>query len=434
MKILFIYPSFERYSQSHPELQSYISCNEYIGPPSLGIASIAACTPPEMEVNFIDDRINPVNEYLPEADLYALSFFTPAATRAMEIGKMLKERKKPVVMGGMFPTIMPEEVAPYCNSVVIGEGEPVWAQICKDAASGCLQPLYQAKSPVSLDSLPVARVELYLNEENDTFSPVDYPLQLSRGCPFTCNACSIPPVMGRKIRFFPERYIWELIKKFSVHNKVCSLTEDTSTMFVSEARNRFRAFLRKVAKYREMLNIRLSYLATSIPMILNMDKPILEEIQQAGFVRFYLVCGFDPITRNAFGRGNSKAMTKAEECIQRCHHAGIEPYVSFLAGNDEDDEGIFDRTLEFTLRTKISMAEFVVATPYPGSPLWKKLLAEKRIIDYTWKRYNDANVVFQPAKMSPEHLQEGYLTLWREFYSNNQDLKNADRVRKSIHF
>jgi radical SAM superfamily enzyme YgiQ (UPF0313 family) len=387
-----------------------------------------------MEVNFIDDRIHSVNENLPDADLYALSFFAPAATRAMEIGKMLKEKEKKVVMGGMFPTIMPEEVVPFCNSVVIGEGELIWAQICKDAAAGCLQPRYQSKTPVSLDALPVARVELYLNAENDIFAPIDYPVQLSRGCPFTCNECSLPLVMGRKIRFFPEEHIWKLIKKFSEHNKVCSLTEDTSTMYVSEARHRFRAFLRKVAECRKDLQIRLSYLATSMPIILNVEEQILEEIYQAGILRFYLVCGFDPITRNAFGRGDSKAMAYAEKCIQRCHHAGIEPYVSFLVGNDEDEDGIFDLVLEFTRRTKISMAEFVVATPYPGSPLWKKLLTEKRIIDYTWKRYNDANVVFRPARMSPERLQEGYLFLWREFYRERQCLKNANRVRNSIQF
>jgi hypothetical protein len=91
MKILFIYPSFERHAQSHPELKSFVPCNEYIGPPSLGIASVAACTPAGHQVEFLDDRIHPITEKnLPEADLYALSFFTPAATRAIELAQLLR--------------------------------------------------------------------------------------------------------------------------------------------------------------------------------------------------------------------------------------------------------------------------------------------------------------------------------------------------------
>lgn len=435
MKILFIYPSFERHAQSHPELKSFVPCNEYIGPPSLGIASVAACTPPEMEVAFQDDRIHPVQAgNLPEADLYALSFFTPAATRAIEIGQMLRQTGRPVVMGGIFPTMMPDEVAPYCDSVVIGEGEPVWPQICQDIPRGNLKSRYQADAPADLAALPPPRVELYLQAEDDSFSPDDYPLQLSRGCPFACTSCVVPSVMGRKIRHFPLETVWETMTKFSKAGKVCSLTEDTSFMFVSGARRRFRAFLNKLIESGPEINARLSYIGTSMPLLLNVDEAVLVEARRSGIDRFYLVCGFDPITQEAFGQGDRKATIKAGECIERCHEFGIEPYISILVGNDGDDEGIFDRVLEFTQKTKVLIAEFVVATPYPGTPSWNRLLSQDRIIDRTWKRYNDANVVFRPAQMSPERLQEGYLTLWREFYKDKQHLKDAETAKRTIQF
>jgi hypothetical protein len=65
MKVVFIYPAFERHAQSHPELKYCVPCNEYIGPPSLGIASVAACTPKGIHVEFIDDRIHPVDDNFP---------------------------------------------------------------------------------------------------------------------------------------------------------------------------------------------------------------------------------------------------------------------------------------------------------------------------------------------------------------------------------
>jgi len=128
-------------------------------------------------------------------------------------------------------------------------------------------------------------------------------------------------------------------------------------------------------------------------------------------------------------------MDKADRCIERCHDFGIDPYVSFLPGNVDDDEGVFDRMLEFTQRTGVDLAEFCVATPYPGTPIWQRYIAEDRIFDFTWEKYNDANVVFHPYKMSAERLQEGYFYLWREFYRDrDNDLTDREHTRRTIQF
>ncbi|NMB76613.1 MAG: B12-binding domain-containing radical SAM protein [Myxococcales bacterium] len=434
MKVQFIYPAFDRHAQSHPELREFVPCNEYIGPPSLGIASVAAATPAGIEVAFVDDRIHPVTERLPEADLYALSFFTPAATRALEIGDFLRARKKTVVMGGIFPTMMPDECEGHCDALVQGEGEPVWPELLADFAAGRLKKRYRAAAPADLETLPPPRVDLYLDAESAAFAPDDYPLQTSRGCPFACDCCVLPDVMGKKIRHFPESTVEKTLLAFAARGKLCSLTEDTSFMFVAGARRRFRALLRALAERYLKQGARLSYIGCSMPLLLNVEPEVLAEVRRAGIDRFYLVCGFDPITREAFGRGEAAAMAKAEECIRRCHEVGVEPYISLLAGNDSDDRGVFDRILSFCERTRIQTAEFVVATPYPGTPMWRKLQSENRILDRTWKRYNDANVVFRPAQMSPEELQEGYLRMWREFYRSRKHLAQADRGRRTIQF
>jgi radical SAM superfamily enzyme YgiQ (UPF0313 family) len=120
--------------------------------------------------------------------------------------------------------------------------------------------------------------------------------------------------------------------------------------------------------------------------------------------------------------------------VRRCQDHGVEPYVSFLVGNEEDDPGTFDRMLEFANQTELQIAEFAVATPYPGTPMWKKMIAEDRILERTWKKYNDSNVVFRPRQMTPEKLQEGYLYLWKEFYKPRQHLKEAEATLNTIQF
>jgi len=165
-----------------------------------------------------------------------------------------------------------------------------------------------------------------------------------------------------------------------------------------------------------------------------LEDEFLDDVKSAGIDRFYLVGGFDPITKAAFGQGDPKAMAKAETVIRRCHERDIEPYTSFLVGNDSDDEGVFDRMLEFGERTKLQKAEFAIATPYPGTPVWKRLMGEDRIIDRTWKRYNDANVVFRPKAFTPEKLLDGYLRLWKDFYAPRQQIRDLAHDRRTIQF
>ncbi|MGM0575761.1 MAG: B12-binding domain-containing radical SAM protein [Myxococcota bacterium] len=438
MKILFVYPSFDRHADSHPELRRYVPCNEYLGPPSMGIASVAATTPEGHEIAYVDDRITPFDPDDPamDADLYALSFFTPAATRALEIGDALLARGKKIVMGGIFPTMMPDLVGSHCTSVVVGEGEPVWPEVVADAAAGRLQPRYQADGPVDPHATPPPRVDLYLGAEQDGFRPDDYPLQFSRGCPLKCDACALPGVMGRTIRFQGDDNLVATMETLSAAGKYLSFTEDTSFLPANGARRRFQAFLDLCSGLMaEGMPLKLSYIGISMPMILHLDAAILERLRGLGIDRFYLVGGFDPITRKAFGTGDAKALDKAHRVIARCHEHGIDPYVSFLAGNPDDDEGVFDRMLDFTATSGVELAEFAVSTPYPGTPIWERYEAEGRIFDYTWRHYNDANVVFQPHGMSPERLQEGYLYLWREFYrGRDEEITSRSHVRQTIQF
>jgi radical SAM superfamily enzyme YgiQ (UPF0313 family) len=433
MKVQFVYPAFERHAQAHPELLEYVPCEEYLGGPSLGIASIAAVTPPDVAVAFTDDRVHPLTLDC-EADLYAFSFFTPAATRAFELSDMLRRAGKKTVAGGIFPTMMPDVVAEHFDALVVGEGEGVWDKVLSDAARGKLAPRYQAEGPFDTARLPPPRLDLYVEAEDPALHPDDYPLQISRGCPLTCDACVVPGVMSGKLRPVPRETCRSALADMRRLGKRAALTEDTSFFFFSGARRHFRAFLEDLRDDPRPGADKVSYIGISMPMILSLDPTLLGELKEAGIDRFYLVCGFDPVTRAAFGQGDPAAMDKAVRCIDRCHEFGIEPYTSLLVGNDTDDEGVFDRTLEFTRRAKVPKSEFAIFTPYPGTPAWKKMVAEERILSRSWKHYNDANVVFRPKQMTPERLLDGYLRLWREFYQDKRELLALRRDQRTIQF
>lgn len=431
MKILFVYPRFQRHAEAHPELLEFVPMNEYLGSPSLGIAAMAAITPPGWEIEFRDDRV--ADAATPtDADLVALSFFTAAAKRGMALADHFRAAGHTVVAGGIFPTMMPDEVQPHVDAVVVGEGEATWGRLLADFSSGALQPRYTAEEEVDLAELPVPDLSVYFGNEGEGYRPDDYPLQISRGCALNCHACVLPYSMTRKLRCFPLEHVTGQLEQLERAGKRACLTEDTSWFPGHSGRKRLVELLDWIIDTERTASI--SYIGISMPMIQITTRKVLEKAKTAGVNMFYLVGGFDPITMKAFTGEDEKAWQRGVDAVQKSLDVGIEPYTSFLLGGDQDDEGTVDRMLEFARVAGIQKAEFAIATPYPGTPQWHALVEQDRILTRDWSRYNDANVVFRPARMTPDQVTEGYLRLWREFYADKQHYASMDQAERTIQF
>jgi radical SAM superfamily enzyme YgiQ (UPF0313 family) len=431
MKILFVYPSFSRHADHHPELRDAVPMQEYLGSPSLGIGCLLACTPPDLAVEYRDDRLAPADADT-DADLVALSFFTPAASRAMALADHFRRQGKLVVAGGIFPTMMPAEVAAHVDAVVVGEGEGVWAEVLRDAAAGQLRALYRG-GPVDPATLRAPDLRpLFDREVPGRFEPDDYPLQIARGCPLRCEACALPGCMGDSVRVLSDACIRAQAEQLASAGKRACLSEDTAWFPGTPAHRRLLALFDAIEASSGRL--RISYAGISMPQVLSTPLRTLHLARRAGVRMFYLVGGFDPITTRAFTGRDPVALARATAAIERCREADIEPYTSFLVGHDDDDAGTADRILAFTAQSGIRKAEFAIFTPYPGTPAWKRLQAAGRILHRDWSRYNDANVVFQPARLTPEDLTAQYLRLWREFYARRPELRELPPYERTIQF
>ncbi|MEW5738184.1 MAG: hypothetical protein AB1938_04625 [Myxococcota bacterium] len=429
MKVLFVYPRFQRHAQAHPELLEYVPMNEYLGSPSLGMACLAAVTPPHWEVEFRDDRLTPADTPT-DADLVAFSFFTAAASRAFELGEYFRAQGKPTVAGGIFSTAMPDISAQHFDSVVVGEGDGVWPTVLADFEAGALRKRYEA-SPCELGRLPLPKVSLYVDREGPGFNPDDYPVQLSRGCPLSCHSCILPVSMTRTLREFPLEHVIGQLDQLAQRGKRACLTEDTSWL-PGKGNRLLTAMFDHLIKTGQKACV--SYVGISMPMIIATPRAVFEKARQAGVTMFYLVGGFDPVTMRAFTGKDAKQLERAHQAIAKCHDVGIEPYTSFLYGQDDDDEGTVDRMLEFAQASGIRKAEFAIFTPYPGTPSWKRLVAEERILHTDWSRYNDANCVYRPKQLTPDQVTAGYLRLWRDFYADKKHFLSATHEERTIQF
>jgi radical SAM superfamily enzyme YgiQ (UPF0313 family) len=134
-----------------------------------------------------------------------------------------------------------------------------------------------------------------------------------------------------------------------------------------------------------------------------------------------VLIGFETLsseTMRSIGKKSRLRMAYLD-AIQRIHDHGIAIDGSFVFGFDTDDEGVFDRTLEFVTRAKIEIPYFSILTPYPGTRLHERLERERRILHRDWSLYDTSHVVIQPERLTVEQLQEGYLRTFREAYSQS---------------
>jgi radical SAM superfamily enzyme YgiQ (UPF0313 family) len=89
---------------------------------------------------------------------------------------------------------------------------------------------------------------------------------------------------------------------------------------------------------------------------------------------------------------------------------------SFVFGMDDDDESVIARTVSWAVQQGVETATFHILTPYPGTALHQRMVAEERILHEDWNLYDTRHVVFRPAKLTAGALEAGYWSAYREFY------------------
>ena len=102
--------------------------------------------------------------------------------------------------------------------------------------------------------------------------------------------------------------------------------------------------------------------------------------------------------------------------IRRLHDLGVMVNGSFVFGMDNDDETVFDRTVEWAVKQGIETATFHILTPYPTTALYERMAQQERLLHSNWDLYDTRHVVYRPAKLTPEALEAGYWRAYRDFY------------------
>lgn len=404
MQIKFIYPDS---SKTHNAQSKPI--RQFFRAPPLNLLILAGLTPRDIEVKIIDERYTAINYDAP-VNLVAITAMTSTAPRAYQIADEFKKRGVKVVLGGVHPSFLPEEAIQHANSVVIGEAELVWRQLLEDYRAGKLKEFYRSKDYPCLDNLPFPRWDLLPNRKRYV-----HFIQAMRGCPNNCDFCSVPEFSGRKIRTRPILEVIEEIKTFSKGFVI--FIDDNIFAKVAYAKELFRA----------LIPLKIKWGAEASLNFINRDPEILKLASKSGCRALFI--GIESISQKALD-GVNKSFNKVKdfaETVRKLHQHRISVISSLIFGFDEDDIGVFKRTLKVLNELKVDASIFSILTPLPGTKLYSKLKSAGRIFEHDWSKFDALHATFKPLKMLPSELEKGVEWLYRKFYSLPNTLRRIAR-------
>ncbi len=372
--------------------------------PQLSLHLLAGLTPPEHEVNIVEEEIEDINLDA-ECDLVGISCMTSNAPRAYYLAQEFRKRGKKVVLGGVHPTILPEEALSYADAVVVGEAEDVWELLIEDFQKDRLQRKYNHSQP-ALDRY------IYLKFRKLTKKRLFnvLPIMTTRGCPYNCEFCCVSDIYGKKIRHIP------------VYNVVRDIEESQGKIYIFLDDNIIGHAQYAKALFKAIKPLNIKWIGQASISFVH-DAELMKLAAESGCGALFF--GIETVSETQLKRMQKsiKELVKVEDAIKRVKDLGIHFHASMIFGFDDDTKDVFPQTLEFLQRNNISTVSFNILTPYPGTRVYEQFKKEGRLLTTNWKYYDHATVVFKPKHMTPYELQERQIWIKKEFSKISSILK-----------
>ena len=379
----------------------------------LAIARLAAMTPPDWQITFIDDRLEPI-DYGIATDLVALSIETYSSKRGFQIAARFRQRGIPVVLGGYHATLCAEESKQHANAVCIGEAESVWQTILQDAGRGQLRPFYRGDRSRPLEGLQPDRS--IFNGKN--YLPVAL-VETSRGCPFQCNFCSIGAVFEGTYR---RRPVGEIVEELRlVHDKYVFFVDDNIVGDAAGARELFEA----------ITPLGIQWMSQGSLHALK-DESLVRQMARSGCMG--LLIGFESLDhQNLAAMG--KRINKVDDyraTLDGLRRAGVFVYGTFIFGYPHDTPRAFGESVRFAKEESLFLAAFNHLVPFPGTSLYRDLEAKGRLKYPQWwmsEEYRFGQVPFRPENMKADeveahcHQARGSFYTWPSIFRRSLDFR-----------
>ncbi len=378
--------------------------------PTLGLLTLAGMTPDHIEVEYLEVRDVDVDDLPSRFDAVALSTLTATSKEAYRLADRFRSIGTKVILGGLHATLQPDEAARHVDCVAAGEGEVIWPEIVRDLERGALKQRYDARpaGPFDLEQSPMPRFELLDPERYPRFG-----VQTQRGCPWSCDFCASSIRLSPRFRVKPvDRVIAEIRKLKDLYRKpFIELADDNTFVNRKHARVLMSALAGENVRWFSETDLSIAD-----------DPELLGLMRDAGCAQ--VLIGFESPSYTALDGVEQNANWKAQrverylESVEKIQRHGITVNGCFIIGMDGTGRETFSDVARFVKESGLFDVQITYLTPFPGTPLYDRLLAEGRILDPSaTERCTLFDVNFQPQNMTVEELETGFVRLAGLLYS-----------------
>ncbi len=360
--------------------------------------------------HLVDDREDRL-----ELDGFDMVWFTTGTNGApatYRVSDRLRRKGIPTVIGGIHATMMSEEAAAHATAVAHGEAEGLVFEILEDFDAQDLKPSYHGVRARNLGHQPLPRWE----DAQGDYPAWIVPVETSRGCMNACRFCSTTRFQGAHRRHRPVADVVAEIRHLQetgvlTREKVVFFT-DNNIVWDADYRHGITDTTYSRALFEALIPLEINWVGQG-EVGVGADPELVALMSASGC--HALLVGLETLEQEALtGLGKPcNDVSFYEDAISVLHDHGIANIGCFVLGLDQDGPEVFDQVRRFVEKW-VDIPQISILTPFPGTALFRQYEREGRLLHRDWTKYDITNVVYRPARMTPEELDRGYLALTSE--------------------
>lgn len=364
---------------------------------------LAALCPPYAEVEIYNEKERdvPLDRHW---DLVLFSYLDPFYEHTKVLSKLFRGAGMTTVAGGRHASLFSEDCQKHFDAVVVGEPEANLPLLIRDFERGQLQSIYR-QSPVPPERIPPYRYDLVDFDTNRFHAP---SVEASRGCPFTCNFCVLTE--RETYRFRP---IGDVVRDITGHMRFnqrwFGLARDVF-MFYDNNLGGSKRFLRELCE--TLLPMKKQWGCALTFNVLE-DAALVDLMGRAGCR--YVYTGLESLNPDSIESLHKRQnrLGHLKRVVERTFASGILLSAGLVVGTDGDTNEYLERVPDYLAEVGLESITFLgILCPYPGTPLFARLMREGRMLPGATSRDLDCyTVCHRPLRLDPSEVVDHYKRL-----------------------
>jgi radical SAM superfamily enzyme YgiQ (UPF0313 family) len=430
--------------------------------PHLWMFVLQALTPPGHELLLVDGNTRAMDEvdiaqFVREQQigLVGIGAMTRMIAKAYRMADAIRAAGVPVVMGGPHVTEAPDEALGrnggprHADAVALGEADETWPKIVEDAARGELKEVYEPVDSTGKERKPSLQPYPVIPWETidlDQFNLVPrvlrpilnrlgtnlnsfriIPIESGRGCPYGCEFCTVTGFFGDSIRFRSNESVVDELLRLKARARseggkiAVSFVDDNFAINIKRTKSLLRDIIAADAKLPWIAQISANLLR---------DEELVDLIAASGGRWIFIgMESIDPVNLGDVNKGFNKPEEYAA-VLERLAKRNLYAITSFIFGMDNDTPGVAGRTLEQIRSWPPGLPVFGLLTPFPATPLYKRLETAGRLTRPThWLDFAPFQMAHTPLKMTIPEVHREVAQAWSVSYSPARITEALESIR-----